>query len=227
MDQLNELFDGIEYASYITLDKSLKADTIMGISFLDRPTNHLGFDYDNIMYSSVIREISIDLERGIMNELSKSNRTFIDFTHLELDEGFWDWKFQTIDLIIKELLKFNKKNCVVSTKVATMFMDSQHYSRENGTGKIGDINVYVNTNYSLAKNEFEILLFDDVVANTEYVDTTHIDDPYSNKTNIRYKQSFSIKNSNCIVLLINKQSPAYVEYKTILREDKLKSILDD
>jgi hypothetical protein len=228
MDHLDELFNNIEFSSYITVDKSLKTDTYNGISFQDiHDNNILGLDYKKIMYSSVIKEISIGLEKYILDDLSKSKRSYIDLTDLDPNTPRSFREYQESDNIIRNIISYGKKNCIVSSKIATMFMDSKFYTRDGNNSKLGGINLYVNTNYSLKKNELEIFLFDDVRANIDFVSIGENYNHNSNNTNISYKQSHSIGESNCIVILLDKEEPAYIEYKSILREKKLNSILDD
>ena len=105
-------------------------------------------------------------------------------------------------------------------------MDSKFYTRDGNNSKLGGINL-VNTHYSLKKNELEIFLFDDVRVNIDFVSISESYNHNSNNTNISYKHSHSIGESNCIVILLDKEEPAYIEYKSILREKKLNSILDD
>lgn len=228
MDHLDELFNNIEFSSYITVDKSLKTDTYNGISFQDiHDNNILGLDYKKIMYSSVIKEISIGLEKYILDDLSKSKRSYINLTDLDPNTPRSFREYQESDNIIRNIISYGKKNCIVSSKIATMFMDSKFYTRDGNNSKLGGINLYVNTNYSLKKNELEIFLFDDVRANIDFVSIGENYNHNSNNTNISYKQSHSIGESNCIVILLDKEEPAYIEYKSILREKKLNSILDD
>ena len=170
MDHLDELFNNIEFSSYITVDKSLKTDIHNSISFQDiHDNNILGLDYKKIMYSSVIKEISIGLEKHILDDLSKSKRSYIDLTDLDPNTPRSFREYQESDNIIRNIISDGKKNCIVSSKIATMFMDSKFYTRDGNNSKLGGINLYVNTNYSLKKNELEILLFDDVRANIDFV----------------------------------------------------------
>ena len=215
MDHLNELFNNIEFSSYITVDKSLKTDIHNVISFQNTHDYILGLDY----------KISIGLEKYILDDLSKSKRSYIDLTDLDPDTPRSFHEYQESDIIIRNIISYGKKNCIVSSRIATMFMDSKFYTRDGNNSKLGGINLYVNTNYSLKKNELEIFLFDDVRANIDFVS---IGENYNhNSNNISYKHSHSIGESNCIVILLDKEEPAYIEYKYILREKKLNSILDD
>ena len=217
MDHLDELFNNIEFNSYITVDKSLKTDIHNVISFQNTHDYILGLDY----------KISIGLEKYILDDLSKSKRSYIDLTDLDPDTPRSFHEYQESDIIIRNIISYGKKNCIVSSRIATMFMYSKFYTRDGNNSKLGGINLYVNTNYSLKKNELEILLFDDVRANIDFVSIGENYNHNSNNTNISYKQSYSIGDSNCIVILLDKEEPAYIEYKSILREKKLNSILDD
>ena len=217
MDHLDELFNNIEFNSYITVDKSLKTDIHNSISFQNTHDYILGLDY----------KISIGLEKYILDDLSKSKRSYIDLTDLDPDTPRSFHEYQESDIIIRNIISYGKKNCIVSSRIATMFMYSKFYTRDGNNSKLGGINLYVNTNYSLKKNELEILLFDDVRANIDFVSIGENYNHNSNNTNISYKQSYSIGDSNCIVILLDKEEPAYIEYKSILREKKLNSILDD
>lgn len=225
MDHLDELFNNIEFSSYITVDKSLKTDIHNVISFQNIHDNILGLDYKKIMYSSVIKEISIGLEKYILDDLSKSKRSYIDLTDLDPDTPRSFHEYQESDIIIRNIISYGKKNCIVSSRIAR-FMDSKFYTRDGNNSKLGGINL-VNTHYSLKKNELEIFLFDDVRVNIDFVSISESYNHNSNNTNISYKHSHSIGESNCIVILLDKEEPAYIEYKSILREKKLNSILDD
>ena len=228
MNHLDELFNNIEFSSYITVDKSLKTDIHNVISFQNiHDNNILGLDYKKIMYSSVIKEISIGLEKYILDDLSKSKRRYIDLTDLDPDTPRSFRGYQESDIIIRNIISYGKKNCIVSSRISTMFMDSKFYTRDGNNSKLGGINLYVNTHYSLKKKELEIFLFDDVRANIDFVSIGENYNHNSNNTNISYKHSHSIGESNCIVILLDKEEPAYIEYKSILREKKLNSILDD
>lgn len=217
MDHLNELFNNIEFSSYITVDKSLKTDIHNVISFQNTHDYILGLDY----------KISIGLEKYILDDLSKSKRSYIDLTDLDPDTPRSFHEYQESDIIIRNIISYGKKNCIVSSRIATMFMDSKFYTRDGNNSKLGGINLYVNTHYSLKKKELEIFLFDDVRANIDFVSIGENYNHNSNNTNISYKHSHSIGESNCIVILLDKEEPAYIEYKSILREKKLNSILDD
>lgn len=217
MDHLNELFNNIEFSSYITVDKSLKTDIHNVISFQNTHDYILGLDY----------KISIGLEKYILDDLSKSKRSYIDLTDLDTDTPRSFHEYQESDIIIRNIISYGKKNCIVSSRIATMFMDSKFYTRDGNNSKLGGINLYVNTHYSLKKNELEIFLFDDVRANIDFVSIGENYNHNSNNINISYKHSHSIGESNCIVILLDKEEPAYIEYKSILREKKLNSILDD
>ena len=217
MDHLDELFNNIEFSSYITVDKSLKTDIHNVISIQNTHDYILGLDY----------KISIGLEKYILDDLSKSKRSYIDLTDLDPDTPRSFHEYQESDIIIRNIISYGKKNCIVSSKIATMFMDSKFYTRDGNNSKLGGINLYVNTNYSLKKKELEIFLFDNVRANIDFVSIGENYNHNSNNTNISYKHSHSIGESNCIVILLDKEEPAYIEYKSILREKKLNSILDD
>lgn len=217
MDHLNELFNNIEFSSYITVDKSLKTDIHNVISFQNTHDYILGLDY----------KISIGLEKYILDDLSKSKRSYIDLTDLDPDTPRSFHEYQESDIIIRNIISYGKKNCIVSSRIATMFMDSKFYTRDGNNSKLGGINLYVNTHYSLKKKELEIFLFDDVRANIDFVSIGENYNHNSNNINISYKHSHSIGESNCIVILLDKEEPAYIEYKSILREKKLNSILDD
>lgn len=230
MDHLNELFNNIEFSSYITVDKSLKTDIHNVISFQNTHDYILGLDY----------KISIGLEKYILDDLSKSKRSYIDLTDLDPDTPRSFHEYQESDIIIRNIISYGKKNCIVSSRIATMFMDSKFYTRDGNNSKLGGINLYdcpqltdshinlyVNTHYSFKKNELEIFLFDDVRANIDFVSIGENYNHNSNNINISYKHSHSIGELNCIVILLDKEEPAYIEYKSILREKKLNSILDD
>ena len=217
MDHLDELFNNIEFSSYITVDKSLKTDIHNVISIQNTHDYILGLDY----------KISIGLEKYILDDLSKSKRSYIDLTDLDPDTPRSFHEYQESDIIIRNIISYGKKNCIVSSKIATMFMDSKFYTRDGNNSKLGGINLYVNTHYSLKKKELEIFLFDNVRANIDFVSIGENYNHNSNNTNISYKHSHSIGESNCIVILLDKEEPAYIEYKSILREKKLNSILDD
>lgn len=218
MNHLDELFNNIEFSSYITVDKSLKTDIHNVISFQNiHDNNILGLDY----------KISIGLEKYILDDLSKSKRSYIDLTDLDPDTPRSFHEYQESDIIIRNIISYGKKNCIVSSRIATMFMYSKFYTRDGNNSKLGGINLYVNTHYSLKKKELEIFLFDDVRANIDFVSIGENYNHNSNNINISYKHSHSIGESNCIVILLDKEEPAYIEYKSILREKKLNSILDD
>ena len=227
MEILKELFDNIEYSSYIKKDKLLETPHSMIIGYSNAPTSSLDFNYSNIMYSSVVKEICYGLEKSIIDEISLSNRHYIDLTNEVSNDLLWEVRYKTIDSIVSYLASFGRKNCLVSQRVATMFMDSKFYHRDGDNSKLCGINLYVDTGYSTNKRDFEIFLFDDISANINLLSKDDHSPDYNDKIVIRYKQGYTISNNDCVVVLYDKESPNYMEYKLTLREDKLKSILDD
>lgn len=231
----NDFSNGIILRDFIKVDKNLKNFKTISIS-MSLPQQGIKID-DNIILSTILKEINQNIYKSIIREIisnntNNTNNTFVDLRNEGNPRNIINKLSQSIQIE-------NYKYCVTNTRLASDLADSADFyfsGLQNNksvtsssfvylTGKLGFKDIYADP--YMRYNDYKIFLFDDISLNVENFTTAIISEAtFTPKLVVKFDYCLSVSPVKTINIIDSVNSDALLELKAEHREQQIDKILN-
>jgi hypothetical protein len=233
MFEVEELFDSIFINSYIKRNISLNNFKRFEVS-INNQFNIPGVDMNSMINKLLYSEVKTTIHKEVFNRIADTNDfDYIDYMNKNIDDG------QLYKQIVDIILTSNYNTIITNTQIGSIIQDSTnfHFNRYFSNtslrsspvpyivGSIGYTKIFVNPYMKFTDNR--LVMFNGSWLNLENL--SKIDDSINSNNSIKFIFDLDIKTSDSKVVFIidSEKSEGYLQYKSLLRENKINKILKD
>jgi len=230
-----ELLNGIFTDSYIKKDISLNNFKRFEVSVSNQFNipDIPGIDTDLMINKLLYSEVESSIHKEVFSRISNTeNFDYIDYIGKNIDDG--ELCKQIVDIISGS----DYSNIITNTHIGSIIRDSadfHHQKQFSNTalntsspyiiGSVGYIKIFVNPYMKYTDNR--LIMFNGSWLNLENLIKTDNSDSFNNKINFNFDVDIHTSDSKVVFIIDSEKSEGYLQYKSLLRENKINKILKD
>ena len=226
-----ELLNRIFTDSYIKKDISLNNFKRFEVG-ISNQFNIPGIDMDSVINKLLYSEVESSIHKEIFNRITNAdNFDYIDYMGKNIDDG------ELYKKIVDIILGSNYSLIMTNTHIGSIIQDSadfHHQKQFSNTalntssspyiiGSVGYIKIFVNPYMKFTDNR--LIMFNGSWLNLENLIKTDNSASFNNQIKFNFEVDIKTSDSKVVFIIDSEKSEGYLQYKTLLREDKINKIL--
>jgi hypothetical protein len=226
-----ELLNRIFTDSYIKKDISLNNFKRFEVS-VSNQFNIPGIDMDSMINKLLYSEVESSIYKEIFNRITNTdNFDYVDYIGKNIDDG------QLYKQIVDIILSSNCSLIMTNTHIGSIIQDSadfHHQKQFSNTalntssspyiiGSVGYIKIFVNPYMKFTDNR--LIMFNGSWLNLRNLIKTDNSDSFNNQIKFNFEVDIKTSASKVVFIIDSEKSEGYLQYKSLLREDKINKIL--
>jgi hypothetical protein len=226
-----ELLNRIFTDSYIKKDISLNNFKRFEVS-VSNQFNIPGIDMDSMINKLLYSEVESNIHKEVFNRITDtSNFDYIDYIGKNIDDG------QLYKKIVDIILSSNYYHIIVNSQIGSIIQDSTnfHFQKQFSNtsintssspyiiGSIGYAKIFVNPYMKFTDNR--LIMFNGSWLNLENLIKTDNSASFNNQIKFNFEVDIKTSDSKVVFIIDSEKSEGYLQYKSLLRENKIDKIL--
>jgi hypothetical protein len=226
-----ELLNRIFTDSYVKREISLNNFKRFEVSVSNR-FNIPGIDMDSMINKLLYSEVESSIHKEIFNKITNTdNFDYVDYIGKNIDDG------QLYKKIVDIILGSNYSLIITNAKIGSIIQDSTnfHFQKQFSNtalntpssyiiGSIGYTKIFVNPYMKFTDNR--LVMFNGSWLNLRNLIKTDNSDSFNNQVRFNFEVDIKTSDSKVVFIIDSEKSEGYLQYKSLLREDKINKILD-
>jgi hypothetical protein len=231
-----ELLNRIFIDSYIKKDISLNNFKRFEVS-ISNQFNIPGIDMDSMINKLLYSEVESTIHKEVFNRITNTNNfDYIDYIGKNIYDG--ELYKQIVDIILTS----NYSLIITNGQIGSIIQDSTnfHFQKQFSNialntssstyiiGNIGHVKIFVNPYMKFTDNR--LIMFNGSWLNLENLIKTDNSAsfrrfPFNNQIKFNFGVDIKTSDSKVLFIIDSEKSEGYLQYKSLLREDKINKIL--
>jgi hypothetical protein len=228
-----ELLNRIFTDSYIKKDISLNNFKRFEVG-ISNQFNIPGIDMDSMINKLLYSEVESSIHKEIFNRITNTdNFDYVDYIGKNIDDG------QLYKKIVDIILGSNYSLIITNAKIGSIIQDSTnfHFQKQFSNtalntssspyiiGSIGYTKIFVNPYMKFTDNR--LIMFNGSWLNLENLIKTDNSASFNNQIKFNFEVDIKTSDSKVVFIIDSEKSEGYLQYKSLLRENKINKILKD
>ena len=228
-----ELLNRIFTDSYIKKDISLNNFKRFEVG-ISNQFNIPGIDMDSMINKLLYSEVESSIHKEIFNRITNTdNFDYVDYIGKNIDDG------QLYKKIVDIILSSNYSLIITNAQIGSIIQDSTnfHFQKQFSNtalntssspyiiGSIGYTKIFVNPYMKFTDNR--LIMFNGSWLNLENLIKTDNSASFNNQIKFNFEVDIKTSDSKVVFIIDSEKSEGYLQYKSLLRENKINKILKD
>jgi hypothetical protein len=226
-----ELLNRIFTDSYIKKDISLNNFKRFEVS-VSNQFNIPGIDMDSMINKLLYSEVESSIHKEVFSRITNTdNFDYVDYIGKNIDDG------QLYKKIVDIILGSNYSLIITNVQIGSIIQDSTnfHFQKQFSNnslntssspyiiGSIGHTKIFVNPYLKFTDNR--LIMFNGSWLNLKNLIKTDNSDSTNNQIKFNFEVDIKTSDSKVLFIIDSEKSEGYLQYKSLLREDKINKIL--